>query len=60
MGSATTRPRSGPAIPTSNSTLRFGMGDRMRMIAPMVPMGGTGSGMKYGRLTCTPYARAAV
>jgi hypothetical protein len=45
-GTARTRPRRGPAIPMSNRTFRLGMGERMRMMAPIVPMGGTGSGTK--------------
>ena len=63
---ATTNPHSGPAMPTSNRTLRLGNGALMRMTAPKVPMklsgiqanpgpiGAQGAGMKNGSVELTP------
>ena len=43
----------------SKSAFRSRAGDRIRMTAPNVPKkNGGGAGMKYGRLTATPLARA--
>lgn len=52
-GSATTNPASGPAMPMSNSARRVGIGERMRMTAPKVPMRG-GPGRKWGQVAHTP------
>ena len=43
---ATSMPTSGPEMPTSNSARLVGTGPFCRMMAPMVPMGGSGKGMK--------------
>ena len=59
-GSAMTSPARGPAAAMSKSEFRSRAGERMRITAPRVPKmnRGGGAGMKYGRLTEAPYARA--
>ena len=59
-GIATASPANGPAAAMSNSALRSRAEDRIRMIAPSVPAMKIrgGAGMKYGRLTAAPRARA--
>ena len=47
-GTATMNPAIGPAIPISNSIRFCGIGSRMRMNAPIVPVSSTGTGMKKG------------
>ena len=59
-GRATASPASGPAAAMSKSALRSRTEERMRMMAPRVPamkIAG-GAGMKKGRLTAAPRARA--
>ena len=54
-GRQTAKPASGPDTPMSNSALRFGIGDRMRMKAPRVPTRlKSGNGMKKGSVASTP------
>jgi hypothetical protein len=47
-GTATTKPAIGPAIPMSNSIRLLGIGSRMRMKAPSVPVSTSGKGRKNG------------
>ena len=47
-GTATAKPASGPAMPTSNNWRLRRIGWRIRMNAPSVPINVNGAGMKYG------------
>jgi hypothetical protein len=47
-GTATTNPAIGPAIPMSNSMRLLGIGSRILMNAPIVPVRRNGNGMKNG------------
>ena len=53
IGTATTKPASGPAAATSKRARRSGMSPRMRMTAPKVPSGGT-PGRKKGKVAGMP------
>ena len=57
---ATTKPANGPETPISTRASRFGIGDRILINAPIVPMikSGGGTGMKYGKVARTPHRRA--
>ena len=47
-GTANTKPASGPAMPMSNNIRLVGIGSRIRMNAPSVPVSTNGIGMKNG------------
>ena len=47
-GTATRKPAIGPAMPISNRMRFCGIGSRMRMKAPSVPLGNNGTGRKNG------------
>ena len=48
-GTVTTNPAIGPAMPMSNSIRLVGIGSRILMNAPNVPMIERGNGRKYGK-----------
>src|ERR1044072_3768502 len=53
-GNATTNPASGPANPISNSARRDGIGERILINAPNVPVKNNGgAGMKNGSVALT-------
>ena len=54
-GIETMNPDKGPAIPISKSAFLLMIMPFILMIAPRVPKGGKGNGMKYGKVAGTPY-----
>ena len=50
-----TKPARGPLMPMSNRARRPPTRGSIAITAPNVPNGGSGTGMKYGRLAYTPY-----
>ena len=57
VGTATTKPAMGPAMPISKRAARDSMKPPMRMNAPRVPIS-VGAGMKKGRVARTPIVAA--